>query len=96
MDITVKEYEHRHLAMSVCEHECNVGRKYVLPQALDFGLSWGRTVMKKTLTATGWQPPLDPKNKQIVVEALLVAPVPGRVRDFDRLEWPPTERCEDL
>ena len=40
MDITVKEYEHRHLAMSVCEHECNVGGKYVLPQDQAFGLSW--------------------------------------------------------
>ena len=40
MDITVKEYEHRHLAMSVCEHECNVSGKYVLPQAQAFGLSW--------------------------------------------------------
>ena len=40
MDITMKEYEHRHLAMSVCEHECNVGGKYVLPQAQAFGLSW--------------------------------------------------------
>ena len=40
MDITVKKYEHRHLAMSVCEHRCNVGEKYVLPQAQAFGLSW--------------------------------------------------------
>ena len=40
MDITVKEYEHRHLAMGVCEHECKVGEKYVLPQAQDFSLSW--------------------------------------------------------
>ena len=40
MDITVKKYEHRHLAMSVCEHKCNVGEKYVLPQAQAFGLNW--------------------------------------------------------
>ena len=40
MDITVKKYEHRHLAMSVCKHKCNVGGKYVLPQAQAFGLSW--------------------------------------------------------
>ena len=40
MDITVKKYEHRHLAMSVCEHKCNVGEKYVLPQAQAFGLTW--------------------------------------------------------
>ena len=30
MDNTMKEYEHRRL---VCEHECKVGVKYVLPQA---------------------------------------------------------------
>ena len=40
MDDTMKKYEHRHLAMSVCEHKCNVGEKYVLPQAQAFGLSW--------------------------------------------------------
>ena len=33
----MKEYEHRRL---VCEHECKVGEKYVLPQAQAFGLSW--------------------------------------------------------
>ena len=59
-------------------------------------MKWGHTVMKKTLTATGWQPPLDPKNKQIVVEAHLVVLVPGLVQDSDRLERPTTERCEDL
>ena len=62
MDDTMKKYEHRHLAMSVCEHKCNVGEKYVLPQAQAFGLSWsmataglvdihnnswGRTAMRK-------------------------------------------------
>ena len=40
MDDTMKKYEHRHLAMSVCEHKCNVGGKYVLPQASAFSLSW--------------------------------------------------------
>ena len=29
MDNTMKEYEHRLL---VCEHECKVGEKYVLPE----------------------------------------------------------------
>ena len=111
MDITVKEYEHRHLAMSVCEHKCNVGEKYVLPQAQAFDLSqyiakdgladihrwsWGRSAMKKTLTTTGWQPPLDPKNKQIVVEAHIAAPAPGLVQGSNRLELPTTERCEVL
>ena len=33
----MKEYEHRQL---VCEHECKIGEKYVLPQAQAFGLSW--------------------------------------------------------
>ena len=33
----MKEYEHRRL---VCEYECKVGEKYVLPQAQAFGLSW--------------------------------------------------------
>ena len=63
MDDTMKKYEHRHLAMSVCEHKCNVSEKYVLPQAQAFGLSWsmatagladihnnscwGRTAMRK-------------------------------------------------
>ena len=37
MDNTMKEYEHRRL---VCERECKVGEKYVLPQAQAFGLSW--------------------------------------------------------
>ena len=70
MDSTMKKYEHRQL---VCEHECKVGEKYVLPQAQAFGLSWstaragladiqsyswGRTEMKPRV-ATGWQPPPD-------------------------------------
>ena len=111
MGSTMKEYEHRHLAVSVCEHKCNVGGKYVLPQAQAFGLSWfiatdgltdihscnwGRTEMKKTLTATGWQPPPDPKNKHIVVGAHLVAPAPGLVQGSGRREWPSMERDTDL
>ena len=39
MDSTMKKYEHRQLEW-VCEHECNVGEQYVLPQAYAFGLSW--------------------------------------------------------
>ena len=39
MDSTMKKYEHRQLER-VCEHEYNVGEKYVLPQAQAFGLSW--------------------------------------------------------
>ena len=89
MDDTMKKYEHRHLAMSVCEHKCNVGEKYVLPQAQAFGLSWsmatagladihnnswGCTAMNKTLIATGWQSSPDPTGNQTVVEDHLVVP----------------------
>ena len=48
--------------------------------------SWDHNVMKRTLIATGWQPSQDPKNKQIVVEAHLVAPAPGPVQGSDRFE----------
>ena len=71
MGITMKEYEHRRL---VCEHECNVGEKYVLPQAQAFGLSWSMATaglagiqiyswgctVKKPRLATGWQSSPDP------------------------------------
>ena len=50
MDDTMKKYEHRHLAMSVCEHKCNVGEKYVLPQAQAFGLSW--SIARDSLAGT--------------------------------------------
>ena len=40
MDNTMKEYELRRL---VCEHECKVCEKYVLPQAQAFDLSWSST-----------------------------------------------------
>ena len=78
----------------MCEHKCNVGGKYVLPQAEAFGLSWfiatdgladihscsqGRTEMKKTLIATGWQSSPDPKSNQTVVEAQIVVPAQGLV-----------------
>ena len=53
-------------------------------------------MMQKAPAATGWQPPLDPKNKQIVVEAHLMAPAPGLVQGSDRLEQPTTKRCEVL
>ena len=111
MDITVKEYEHRHLAMSVCEHECNVGGKYVLPQAQAFGLSWsmatvgqadihnnswGRTEKKKTLIATGWQSSPDPTGNQTVVEVQIVVPAPWLVQGSCRRKWPSTERDTGL
>ena len=111
MDITMKKYEHRHLAMSVYEHECNVGGKYVLPQAQAFGLSWfiatdgptdihrcscGRTAKKKTLIATGWQSSPDPTGNQTVVEVQIVVPAPWLVQGSGRHEWPPTEQDTDL
>ena len=36
--------------------------------------SWGRTEMKKTLTATGWQSPPDPTGNQTVMEDQIVVP----------------------
>ena len=66
----MKEYEHRRL---VCEHECNVGEKYVLPQAQAFGLSWSIAkdrgyspwcTEEYPRTATGWRSPPDPTNKK--------------------------------
>ena len=50
MDDTMKKYEHRHLAMSVCEHKCNVCEKYVLPQAQAFGQSW--SIVRDSLAGT--------------------------------------------
>ena len=73
----------------MCEHEYNVGGKYVLPQAQAFGLSWsmamagladihnnswGRTAMKKTLISTGWQSSPDPTGNQTIVEDQIVVP----------------------
>ena len=69
MDDTMKKYEHRHLAMSMCEHKCNVGEKYVLPQAQAFGLSWSmpmdqsgplQCTEEDPRGATGWRSPPDP------------------------------------
>ena len=83
MDITVKKYEHRHLAMSVCEHKCNVGEKYVLPQAQAFGLSWSmpmdhgyslRCTEECHLSATGWRSPTDPTGKRTVDKGQVVVP----------------------
>ena len=50
--------------------------------------SWGRTEMKKTLTATGWQSSLDPTGNYIVVQDQLVvlALAPRLVQGSDRRE----------
>ena len=102
----MKVYEHRHLVMSVCEHKCNVGERYVLPQAQAFGLSWfiatdgladiqsynrGRTEMKKTLIAAGWQSSSDPTGNQTVMEVQIVVPASWLVQGSGGCEWPPTE-----
>ena len=108
MDITVKEYEHQHLAMSVCKHECNVGGKYVVPQAQAFGLSWTRAMAgladtqscswgrteKEPRVATGWQSPLDPTDKQTIVKDLIVVPALALqlVWGSGRHEMPPAEQ----
>ena len=82
MDSTMKEYEHRQLAW-VCEYECNVGEKYVLPQSYAFGLSWSmpmdqsgplRCKEECPLDATGWQSPQDSTDKLIVDKGLGVVP----------------------
>ena len=45
MDDTMKKYEHRHLAMCVCEDKCNVGEKSYSPSLgfwlkLVYGHGW--------------------------------------------------------
>ena len=77
----MKEYEHRRL---VCEHECKVGEKYVLPQAQAFGLSWSmpmdqngplQCTEEDPQGATGQRSPLDPTDKQTVDKGEVVARV---------------------
>ena len=59
--------------MSVCEHKCNVGEKYVLPQAQAFGLSWSmptdqsgplQCTEEDPRGATGQRALADPTDKQ--------------------------------
>ena len=56
-----------------CEHECNVGEKYILPQAQAFGLSWSkpmdqsgplRCTEEDPQGFTGQQALVDPTDKQ--------------------------------
>ena len=79
----MKEYEHRRL---VCEHECKVGEKYVLPQAQAFGLSWFNTKDRRYFLRcnerynqdnTGWSSP-DPTGQMMHVQG--PAQVPARVQ----------------
>ena len=68
----MKKYEYRQLEC-VCEHECNVGEKYVLPQAQAFGLSWSNPMDQSSPLqcteeyprgSTGQRAPADPTDKQ--------------------------------
>ena len=76
----MKEYEHRR---QVCEHECNVGEKYVLPKDQAFGLSWSIPMDQSYshwcteechLSTTGWQSPPDPTDKRNVNKGQVVVP----------------------
>ena len=67
----------------MCEHECNVGEKYVLPQAYAFGLSWSmpmdqsyslRCTEECYMSTTGWQSPPDPIDKRTVDKGQVVVP----------------------
>ena len=83
----MKEYEHRRL---VCEQECKVGEKYVLPQAQAFGLSWSNTkdrcysplfTGKCNQDTTGWPSP-DPTGKMMHDKGPVQVPAQVQV-----LEW---------
>ena len=103
----MKKYEHRQLEW-VCEHKCNVGEKYVLPQAQAFGLSWSTTTAgladiqscswgrteKQPQVATGWPSPPDSIGKQIgVEEQIVVQDLALQLRwGSGRRERPPTEQ----
>ena len=87
----MKRYEHRQLEW-VCECECNVGEKYVLPQAQAFGLSWFRATARNNPLlntpegpegSTGWRAPVAPTEKQApdADEELVLAHVLGVVKD---------------
>ena len=75
----MKEYERRRL---VCEHECKVGEKYVLPQAQAFGLSWSNaTGSLADIRSCNWgrtemqqQMPPDPTDKMMDDKGPVVVP----------------------
>ena len=69
----MKEYETRTTRI-MCEHECKVSEKYVLPQAQAFGLSWSiakdrgyspRCTEGCNQDTTGWPSPPDPTGKMM-------------------------------
>ena len=72
----------------MCEHECNVGEKYVLPQAWAFSLSWSMATAQSsppldTAEApggpTGWGAPVVPIDKQVpgMDQGIMLAQVQG-------------------
>ena len=92
----MEEYEHRRL---VCEHECKLGEKYVLPQAQAFGLSWSmpmdhgyspRCTEECHLNTTGWRSPPDPTDKQTADKGQVVAQAQalGLVLASSMHKWP--------
>ena len=87
----------------MCEHECYVGEKYVLPQAQAFGLSWSmatdqsfplRCTEEDPQGATGQRSPPDPTDKQTDGEDQVVAPARALelMLGSARHEWPPAEQ----
>ena len=83
----------------MCEHECNVDEKYVLPQARTFGLSWSmatdqsyflQCTEKHPLGATGWPSNPDPTHKQTVDKGQVVAQAQaqGLVSASSMHTWP--------
>ena len=100
----MKKYEHRQW---VCEHERNVGEKYVLPQAQAFGLSWSmataqsfplRCTEECPLGATGWRSPPDPTDKLAVDKGPGVVPAQAleRMSGLNERTPLPARQCNYL
>ena len=75
----------------MCEHECKVGGKYVLPQAQAFGLSWSnakgsgyspRCTEVCHRTTTGWRSPPDPTDKMMDDMGPVVVPARAQALDW--------------
>ena len=100
----MKEYEHRRL---VCEHECKVGEKYVLPQAQAFGLSWFNTKDRRyslrcnewcNQDTIGWRSPPDPTDKMMDDMGPVVVPAQAleRMSGLDARTQPSARQGNDL
>ena len=75
----------------MCEHECKVGEKYVLPQDLAFGLSWfiakdrgysPRCTEGCNQDTTGWPSPPGPTGKMMNDKGPVKVPAQAQA-----LEW---------